>query len=109
MFGIKTQITRCIDDTGYPSFVECQFVDAHGKIQIFNDKDAIFTTETLDKNSNYPVYGTISCEIVERKYEDEREIVKVNTNSPWGIESLTGETIFEVTVNQIIEFKHLGK
>jgi hypothetical protein len=109
MFGVKAQITKCIDDTGHPSIVECEFVDAKGKTQIFNDKDAIFTTEMLDKNSNYPVNGIIACEILERKYEDEREIIKVDTKSPWWIESITGETIFEVSVNQIVEFEHLGK
>lgn len=102
MFGIKAQITKCIDDTGYPSFVECQFTDVYGNIQTFNDKDAIFTTENLDRNSFYPQKGIIGCEIIERK----NNIVKVNTEKPWGNESIKGETIFYVKTDQIIEFEH---
>ena len=105
MFGIKAQITKCIDDEGYPSFVECQFVDAQGCIQIFNDKDVIFTAESLDRNSNYPVDGTIGCEIIERKNVDGREIIKVNTELPWHIESINDETVFEVLEEQLIEFE----
>ena len=88
MFGIKAQITKCIDDNGYPSFVECQFVDAHGCTQIFHDKDAIFTSEMLDRNSNYPLDGIIGCEILERRTEDNYKILKVNTELPWQIESI---------------------
>ena len=74
MFGIKVQITKCIDDEGYPSFVECQFVDAQGCIQIFNDKDVIFGAELLDGNSLYPIDGVICCEIIERKNVDNRKL-----------------------------------
>ena len=107
MFGVKAKITRCIDDEGYPTFVECQFVDAHGCTQIFNDKDVIFTTETLDRNSHYPIDDIVGCKIIERKNIDKREIVKVNTELPWGNESTKGETLFEVLQEQIIEFKHI--
>jgi len=107
MFGIKTQITKCIDDEGYPTFVECQFVDAHGCTQTFNDKDAIFTKEFLDRNSDYSVAGIIGCEIIERKIIDGREIIKIDTDLPWHIESTKGETLFEVLQEQLIEFDHL--
>lgn len=109
MFGIKATITKCIDDEGWPSFVECQFVDANGRIQVFQDKDAIFTTEMLDRDSNYPLDGIIGCEIIERKNVNDGQILKVNTSLPWHIESISGETIFEVLENQIVEFDHLGK
>jgi hypothetical protein len=102
MFGIRAKITKCIDDTGYPSFVECQFIDAHGNIQIFNDKDAIFTTESLDRHSIYPKVGVIGCEIIKRK----NSVIKVDTKIPWHIESISGETIFDVEATQIIEFDH---
>jgi hypothetical protein len=105
MFGVKAKITKCIDDTSYPAFVECQFVDAHGKIQIFNDKDAIFAKEMLNRNSLYPIDGVIGCEIVERKRIDGCEIIKVDTELPWGIESVKSETIFEVSAEQITEFE----
>jgi hypothetical protein len=105
MFEIKGLITKCIDDESYPSFVECQFVDIYGQTQIFHDKDAIFTNQMLDRNSNYPIDGFIGCEIIERKIVDDREVVKVNTDLPWHIESVNGETVFDVFHEQIIEFE----
>jgi hypothetical protein len=105
MFGVKAKITRCLDDTGYPPFVQCEFIDAHGKVQIFNDKDAIFTTQNLDRNSDYPQAVIIGCEIVERT----NSTVKINTEMPWHIESISGETFFEIESEQLIEFEHLGE
>lgn len=109
MFGIKAKITRCVDDSGYPSFVECQFVDVNEKIQTFVDKDAIFTTENLDSKSKYPTVGIIGCVILERKTFGDREILKVSTEMPWHIESTNGKTIFEILAEQVIEFERLGK
>ena len=107
MFGIKAKITKCIDDTGHPSFVECQFIDANGITQIFHDKDAIFTVQSLDRNSKYPTDAVIACEIIEKKAMDGQNITKVDTEKPWFVESINGETIFEVLGNQMIEFEHL--
>lgn len=104
MFAIKAQITKCIDDTGYPTFVECRFLDAYGVSQIFHDKDVIFMSESLDRDSQYPVDGTIPCEIIERKSVDGREIVKISTEFPNYVESTNEEFIFEVLAEQITEF-----
>ena len=90
MFAIKAKITKGIDDLGYPPFVECEFVDAHGNIHAFNDKVVIFTTENLDKNSSYPTDGIVGCEIIER----EHSIIKVDTELPWHIESISGKRLF---------------
>jgi hypothetical protein len=106
MFAVKAQITKCIDDEGYPSIVECRFSDAYGETQIFHEKDAIVTTEMLDRNSRFPQDGTIGCEILGRKNVNGREVVKVDTGLPWHIESVDGETLFEVLPEQIIEFEH---
>lgn len=58
------------------------------------------------ENSNYPQDGIIGCEIIERKNIDNRDIIKVNTELPWHIESKDGETVFEVLAEQITEFEH---
>ena len=100
MFGIKVKITKFVDDW-QPGWVECEFTDASGKLHIFNEKVPIVTAEYLDENSIYPQDGIISCEIIERKNIDGREIVKVNTELPWHIESTKGETVFEVLEQQI--------
>jgi hypothetical protein len=102
-YAVKSKITKCIDDTGYPSFVECEFVDASGTVHQFQEKDVILTVETLDRNSNYPQDAFVDCEIIERRYENGRNIVKVDTERPCGIESTNGKTVFEVFEDQIVE------
>lgn len=59
----------------------------------------------LDRNSPYPVYGTVACEIIAREILDGIEIVKIDTAKHWGIEATTGETIFEVFAGQILGFE----
>jgi hypothetical protein len=106
IFGVKSKITKCIDDEGYPSFVECEFTDAHGTTHQFQDKDVIFTSKTLDKESNYPVDGIIDCEIIDRKNDGSRILVTVSTELPWHVESVKHETVFEVLAEQIVEIEH---
>lgn len=102
MFGVKATITKCIDEKWQPPLVECRFIDAFGNTQIFHDKVVMFTAVYLDHKSSYPVEGSIVCEIVEKK----GSMAKINTELPWHIESITGETVFEVKPEQIIEFEH---
>lgn len=92
MFGIKVQITKCVNDECYPSFVECQFTDAYNEIQIFNDKSPVFTTKSLDGNSDYPTDGIIGCEVLERS----DSFIKVSTKIPWHVESIAGKFLFMV-------------
>jgi len=112
IFGIKAQITKCIDDEGYPSFVECEFIDAHGRTHIFQGKDVYFEGKWLDRNNVYPTEGIINCEIAERKNVNGREIVKINTivknnsDEPWGVESINDETVFEVFPEQLVESEY---
>jgi len=101
MFAIKAKITKCIDDKGYPTFVECEFIDSGGETQLFHEKDLILGVEMLDRNSSYPMDGYVLCEIVEGQPLSGRELVKVTT--PLGIESTTGETIFEIFADQLIK------
>ena len=105
MFGIKAKITKFTDDS-QPGWVQCEFTDAFEKLHIFNEKVPIVTTEYFDENSIYPQDGIIGCEIIERKNVDNREIIKISTELPWGIESKSDETIFEILPNQLIEFEH---
>ena len=105
MFGIKVKITKFTDDW-QPGWIECEFTDAFGKLHIFNEKVPIVTVEYLDENSIYPQDGIIGCEIIERKIIDNREMIKVSSELPWHIESKTGETVFEVLAEHLIEFEH---
>jgi len=105
ILGIRAQITKCLGDTGYPSFVECEFVDVYGTTHRLQDKDVVLGTENLDRNSRYPVEGFVGCEIVEVGTKGERPTFKVTTELPWHIDSVDGLTEFEVFRDQIVELK----
>jgi SnoaL-like domain len=103
MFAIKVKFTKFIDDW-QPGWVEFEFLDAFGKLHIFNEKVPIVTAEYLDENSVYPQDGNVACEIIERKNVDGREIVKVDTDKYSLLETIKGETVFEIFVEQLVKF-----
>ncbi len=102
MPGIKVQITRFVD-AGQPGFVECQFVDAHNQTWTFIEKLPIVTTVDLWSDSPYPQPGVIDCEVVKRFKDAVGEIVAVTTEKPWHVESIDGETQFEIRPELLIE------
>ena len=106
MVGIKVQITKYIDDDPQPGIVECKLFDVYGKEWVFQDKSAIFSSDILTADSNYPQPGVIASEITKSwQGADGREIVSMDTASPWAVEAVTGETDFDVLREQIIEFQ----
>jgi len=104
MVGIGILITKYIGLDPQPGIVECQLFDAYGKEWIFQDKTAIFAPHDLDANSDYPQPGVIACEII-KQWQDTngREIVSIDTERPWGVETVTGESRFDVLQSQLIE------
>ena len=83
MVGIKVQITKYIDDDPQPGIVECRLFDVYGKEWVFQDKSAIFSSDILNADSNYPQPGVIACEITKSwQGADGREIVSIDTASP---------------------------
>jgi hypothetical protein len=106
MVGIKVQIAKYIGDDPQPGIVECRLFDVYGKEWIFQDKTAIFSSDILNANSNYPQPGVIACEITKRwQGADGREIISIDTAIPWAVEAITGETVFDVLREQLIEFQ----
>ena len=104
MYAVRAKITRCVDDTAYPSWVECEFVDARGQNHVFSDKDAIFTVESIDRNTPLPVDCQVVCKLLERRQMDGRKTVVIDTSKPWAIESTEGKTVFEVFADELFEF-----
>jgi hypothetical protein len=99
---IEVEITRFVDDS-QPGFIELRFVDAFGHEHFFIEKVPVVTLEYLNADSIYPRQGFIACRIVEKKLIDNREVFRVNTEEPWGIESTAGETEFDVFREQLLE------
>lgn len=104
MLAIRVLVTRHISHDLQPGVVECVLIDAWGREWRFEDKVAIFTWQDLDANSHYPQPGVIACRIISRRRDaDGREVVTVDTASPWYVEATTGESRFDVLPAQIVE------
>jgi hypothetical protein len=103
MLGVRVQIVRLVDDD-FPGFIECQFIDAHGRLWSFIEKVPVVTEAYLDAGSTYPQTGVIACEEVGRFLNGSgREIVRIDTDRPWGVESIEGITRFEIPVESLVE------
>ena len=103
MLGVKVEISRYIDNS-QPGWVECMFIDAWGNPHSFVEKVPIVTSENLDASSSYPQSGIIACQVVEKRDANGREVVKIETDTPWHVESKAGESCFDVLPDQLIEF-----
>lgn len=102
MPGVKIQIVRFVDDY-QPGIVECQLIDAHGRTWSFVEKIPIVTAEDIWRESAYPRPAVVDCVIIARIRDDSgREIVQIDTDKPWGVESVEGNTRFEVLPDAIV-------
>lgn len=101
MNRLIVQIERFVDEH-FPGFVECAFVDAEGVRHAFVEKVPIVSGANLNDESGYPQVGYIDC-IVEKRWLDElgRSLVRINTNKPWSVESVSGTTTLVVYEGQI--------
>jgi hypothetical protein len=105
MIGVKVSITRYIADEPVPGVVESEFCDAHGRRWSFIEKTAYVTAEILDRQTVYPRPGAIACEVVGRSLDATgREIIVIDTERPWCVESVEGSMQFEVTPDSLIEW-----
>ena len=103
MPSIKVRIDKFIRD-GQPGFVECSFTDAWGTRHIMQDKVPIFTAKDLCANSVYPQEGIVACEVVKKWRDKEgRLIFTVDTERPWGVDSLEGLTQFDLLDLELLE------
>ena len=99
---LAVEIVRFVDES-FPGFVACVFVDANDCRHTFLDKVPAFTIDTLfDANSTYPQPGALRCTVLNR-WSDEsgRELVRVSTAQPDGVESTDGSAEFLVLSTQV--------
>lgn len=103
MHFVNVAVTRFVDEH-FPGFVECALVDAYGRRWIFREKVPVVSSENLWVDSAYPRRGVIACEVLKRwQDEDGRDLVRIDTEMPWAIEAINGETEFEVLSEQVID------
>jgi hypothetical protein len=101
MHNLVVQIVRFVDGS-FPGWVECELVDAEGRLHIIRDKVPTFTAEDLDANSRYPKPGAVPCEVLERYCDDKgRELVRVSTEKPCYIETTEGLAVFTVPTSLV--------
>jgi hypothetical protein len=99
MLGVKVDIVRYADDS-QPGWVECHLTDAIGRRWSFVEKVPVVTAADLDASSVYPQPGVIACEVVGRA----GGVVRIDTTRPWSVESVEGETRFEVPLGSLVEW-----
>jgi hypothetical protein len=100
---VKIEISRYVDNS-FPGWVECILVDALGVEHIFVEKVPVVTKAHLDAGISYPQPGVIACVVFERSERDDgRQFIHIDTQRPWGVESTTGRSRFEVFPEQLRE------
>lgn len=103
MLAVRVEITRYTNDSN-PGWVECRLTDAANKHWTFEEKVPIVTDEYLDAKSDYPRAGVIACKLVKRsRDENGREIVSIDTEEPWHVETSDGVTRFDILAEQLTE------
>jgi hypothetical protein len=109
MIGARVEIRRYVDDSD-PGWVEFWLTDADGVAWSFVEKVPVVSAEDLDTNTCYPVAAVIACRVIERRVgADGKEVVVIDMEDPWGIESTTGQTRFVVRPEQLQEFDWGGE
>jgi hypothetical protein len=93
------EIVAWVSDEPQPGWVEARFSDAAGKPWSVFDKSAIFTSEPINRDSPYPVEGSIRCEVRGRGTRPGGASVArvVLIDSPHGAE----DREFEVNASQL--------
>jgi hypothetical protein len=106
MSSLIVEISRYVNDD-FPGWVECALVDAFSQRHVFLEKVPVVTGEHLGPESAYPQLGAIACE-VEAQWLDVsgRNLLRVNTERPWGIESAACATRFVVVESQLRSDEH---
>jgi hypothetical protein len=100
---VKAIVSRYIDDEPQPGIVECILTDAFGNLHFFVEKTAVVSAENLVSTSAYPVACELACEIeAEWNEKVEGSVMRVCTERPWGLESISGETRFVVRSSQVV-------
>jgi sigma-70-like protein len=103
VYAVSVQITGWVDDH-FPGFVSCELNDAHQRKWQFVEKVPVVSRAGLTSGSTYPQAGNIRCRVLSRSVgEGGRAITRIDTASPDGVESMDGNTVFEVFSEQVVE------
>lgn len=105
MPAFAVQIVRFVDDS-FPGFVECEFIDAKGRVHRIIEKEPVVSAQVLRADNAFPQLGKIACEVGENTRDDAgRALVTVSTARPWGIASTEGQTSFVLLASDILQIE----
>lgn len=100
---LRIRIMR-FTDPAQPGWVEAEFLDADGGRHIVTDKVPVLSTEDLDENSEYPVIGSLACEVIEEFRDKQgRQLLRITTSRPFDVETKEGLTEFTVEADCLTE------
>jgi hypothetical protein len=103
MKGIRVLIRRYVDSAS-PGWVDCAFVDAFGREVRFVEKVPVVTAANPKSEGPYPQPGVIACQVLKNSQDSAgRSLATISTEKPWGVESVEGQTMFEVFSDQLVE------
>lgn len=104
MLFVRARIQRWFSTEPLPGLVEVDLVDASGKRWTFVDKAALFGPEALMADTGYPRDCVIACIELGRRIDTHgREVVRISTDKPWGVETAEAVSVFEVDSSQLLD------
>jgi hypothetical protein len=102
MTAVSIEVTRFVDDH-FPGIAESLLIDANGHTHRFVEIGPVVSESNLRPESKYPCVGSIACEVI-AEFSDVsgRQLVRIDTERPHGVESSSGETKFVVLSSQLV-------
>jgi hypothetical protein len=108
MLAINVRIVRWVSDD-QPGIVECELTDRFGITWRFIEKSPIVSSAPIGGDRGYPQHGVIACEVTASGQDEAgRQIADIDTENPWGVQSVDGTSRFFVFADQLVELTHLN-
>lgn len=100
---LLVSVIEYIHTGSHPDRVKCRFEDVYGKEWTLEEKVPVVTEKDFDETTPLPHPAFVAVRIL-KTYRDEqgREVVTVDTDAIWGIETEDGESVFDVFESQIV-------
>jgi hypothetical protein len=99
---VRCRALRWVDDEPQPGIVEVQLVDVFGVAHTFVEKEPVFGADTaLGSDTAYPLPVLMRCEVLDKRIRDGSWVFIITTERPDGVESVDGQTEFEITADQL--------
>jgi hypothetical protein len=102
MHAVSVSITEFVSDD-QPGWVRCSLTDVAGRQWQFVEKAPVVSLANLTGQSTYPQPGQIGCRVLSRSANHGRPTAQIDISEPWGVESVDGNSVFEVFVSQLRE------